>query len=424
MNIPQALFRGASAAEFALIGDRGLPIDVGRYQCLAALGNNGLRQLWQDHLDHHHVMVNGSFDHRKYAELIAQSGIPWPRTDTGCYRSDKETLKEMSLTNGEPWKSIYELKRSIAGGVIDGLQLRPHSRLYAAPKPFMTITGRSAPSTSEFVYLGPKWLRSLLQPPPGRTLMELDWGSQEYGIAAALSQDPAMLEAYLSGDPYIHLAKLAGGVPDDADATSHPKERDAFKIVSLAVLMGMGAGSVGRKTGKGLFAGEQLMRQHREIFKTFWKWSDAVHATGAAARDIETAFGLVYNPRSYDQYKPRTARNFLLQATGSDMLRVAILLLAEAGIEVVATVHDSVVVECDTADACNVQKMAIECMEEASRITLWDRLTIRVDSPKIDPAQGEVKRVNHPHHFQDKKGIVTWRDLSRHLNLVLDEHGG
>jgi DNA polymerase-1 len=59
--------------------------------------------------------------------------------------------------------------------------------------------------------------------------MELDWSSQEYGIAAALSQDPRMMEAYRSGDPYIHLAKLAKAVPEHANSDSHPKERGVFK---------------------------------------------------------------------------------------------------------------------------------------------------------------------------------------------------
>jgi hypothetical protein len=353
-----------------------------------------------------------SFDNGRFEKLVAGSGIAWPRTDTGRLRQDKDTIKDISRVHGEPWISIRELKSSLAKSAVDGLRLGPDKRLYASPRPFMTITGRNAPSTSEFLWSGPKWTRSLLQPPEGRSLLYADWSNQEYAIAAALSEDPAMLKAYGSGDPYLALARMAGAVPGEATKASHPRQREAFKIVSLATLMGMGPESIGRRTGGGPIVGQQLLHLHKKVFSKFWSWSDAVGDTGAAARDIETAFGLVYNPGDPAHYKPRTARNFLLQSTGSDMLRVAVLLLADAGTEVIATIHDAVLVECDTTDAEDVEAVVKSCMEEASRITLWDRLTVRVDSD----------RVGYPFHYQDEKGIAFWRKLAPLLGLPLDDN--
>ena len=424
MNLEQALFRGASMAVFADIGDRGLPVDTGRYEVVRELGNHGLRKLWQENLDEHGIMENGSFSHYRFSELVRESGLIWAVTDTGRYKTDKDTLKDASKAFGEPWTSVYELVRSTASGAVDGLKLGEGGRLYAAPKPFATVTGRSAPSTSEFLFNGPKWLRSLLQPGLGRSLLEFDWSNQEYAIAAALSEDSGMMDAYAAGDPYLAFAKTVNAVPPDATKDSHPTERDAYKVVSLAVLMGMGVWRIGRQTRKGFFAGEELLRRHKETFPRFWDWSDSVAATGAAARDIETAFGLRYNPGDPDQYNPRTARNFLLQSTGSDMLRIAVLLLADAGINVIATIHDAVLVECKTSRASEVEEEVISLMEEASRIALWDRLTVRVDPPKIDLKHDKVTRVDHPFHFQDKKGVVTWRKLAALLNLPLDDANG
>ncbi|MCH7226867.1 DNA polymerase [Haloferula sp. A504] len=424
MNLQQAILRGASMAAFGAIGDRGLPVDVERYKQVRHLGNIGLRQLWQEHLDAYRLMDKGSFCYERFAQLVSDSGMLWPRTDTGRFRTDKDTLKDAAKAHGEPWASVYELVRSIAEGAVDGLKLGRDGRLYAAPKPFMTISGRSAPSTSEFLFLGPKWLRSLLQPPENKSLLQFDWSNQEYAIAAALSQDPAMMAAYSAGDPYLAFAKVAGAVPEVATKDSHPTERAAYKVVSLAVLMGMGVGSIGRQTGMGFFGGRELLRKHKETFPVFWSWSDAVASTGAAARDIETAFGLIYNPEDPAQFRPRTARNFLLQSTGSDMLRVAVLLLEDAGINVVATIHDAVVVECQTCESPEVEEIVVSLMEEASRITLWDRLTVRVDRPKVDPDRGEVTQVDHPYHFQDKKGIITWRKMASLLGLALDGNHG
>jgi hypothetical protein len=388
------------------------------------LGNVGLRRLWQEHLDVHGLMQAGSFCYRRFEELVMKSGTPWPRTDTGRFKYDKDTLKDASKVYGEPWASVYELVRSIAEGAVDGLKIGSDGRLYAAPKPFMTFTGRAAPSTSEFLFLGPKWLRSLLQPSRGHTLLQFDWSNQEYAIAAALSQDQAMMAAYDDGDPYMAFAKMAGAVPPRATKDSHSVERSAYKIVSLAVLMGMGVVNIGRQTGTGYFGGQELLRKHKRAFPNFWDWSDAVAATGAAGRDIETSFGLVYNPGDPNQFKPRTARNFLLQSTGSDMLRVALLLLEQAGIRVISTIHDAVLVECETNRVEAVVREVVSIMEDASQIVLWGRLTVRVDPPKVDLGHGELTRVDYPFHFQDKKGIKTWRKLAPLLNLHLDAYNG
>ena len=41
------------------------------------------------------------------------------------------------------------------------------------------------------------------------------WAQQEFGIAAALSGDEAMMAAYQSGDPYLALAIATGAAPAD-----------------------------------------------------------------------------------------------------------------------------------------------------------------------------------------------------------------
>ena len=89
-------------------------------------------------------------------------------------------------------------------------------------------------------------------------------------------------------------------------------------------------------------------------------------------------------------------------------------MLAGKGIEVIATVHDSVMIECDTRDAAEVGRIATDCMREASLITLWDHLEVRTD----------VKRVDHPFHYQDEKGRAYWTRLAGLLHLPLDDHGG
>jgi DNA polymerase I-like protein with 3'-5' exonuclease and polymerase domains len=84
------------------------------------------------------------------------------------------------------------------------------------------------------------WLRGLILPEEGCGLAYIDWEQQEFGIAAALSGDANMLEAYDSGDPYLAFAKQAGAAPPNATKASHGTLREQFKACALAVQYGMG----------------------------------------------------------------------------------------------------------------------------------------------------------------------------------------
>jgi hypothetical protein len=99
--------------------------------------------------------------------------------------------------------------------------------------PFRTKTGRNAPSNGKFVFGPSRWIRGLIKPSTGYGIAYIDWSSQEFGIAAALSADEAMMEAYRSGDPYTWLGKRSGAIPADADKTH--RKRELFKVCALAL---------------------------------------------------------------------------------------------------------------------------------------------------------------------------------------------
>ena len=94
------------------------------------------------------------------------------------------------------------------------------------------------------------WLRGLIRPKPGWGLAYVDWSQQEFGIAAALSGDTAMLEAYQSGDPYMAFAIQAGAVPPGATRVLYDQERNLFKECALGVQYGMGETGLAAKVNK------------------------------------------------------------------------------------------------------------------------------------------------------------------------------
>ena len=156
---------------------------------------------------------------------------------------------------------------------------------------FRARTGRNQPSNSAFIFGPAVWLRGLIKPKHGQGLAYIDWSQQEFGIAAALSKDPLMMEAYSTGDPYLTFAKQAGAAPENATKQTHSVVREQFKACALAVQYGMEAKSLATRIGRPFEYAKELLRLHRQTYKTFWRWSDAIVDYAVLYRKLQTAFG-------------------------------------------------------------------------------------------------------------------------------------
>jgi DNA polymerase I-like protein with 3'-5' exonuclease and polymerase domains len=257
-------------------------------------------------------------------------------------------------------------------------------------------SSRNAPSNSKFIFGPSKWLRSLIKPPPGKAVAYIDWEQQELAIAAALSGDPVMQEMYGSGDFYMAFARSIGAAPPDATGETHADVRETFKIVSLGVLYGLSDRGIAAKLGVQPCRGRELLQLHKQTFKQFWIWSDAVEVQAALTGQLHTVFG--WTVHVGDEVNPRSMRNFPMQANGAEMMRLACCLATERGIQVCAPIHDALLVEADS-DAIEVVVAETQAiMEEASRIVL-DGFSLRT----------EVKIVRHPQRFLDKRGVGMWK---------------
>jgi DNA polymerase I len=270
---------------------------------------------------------------------------------------------------------------------------------------FRARTGRNQPSNTKFIFGPAVWLRGLIQPPAGCGIAYIDWKQQEFGIAAALSHDPKMIEAYLSGDPYLAFAKQAGAAPANATKTTHKAVREQFKACVLAVQYGMGAEALAQRIGQPPIRARELLRLHRETYRVFWRWSDAAVDHAMLKGSLHTVFG--WRVQVPQDPNPRSLRNFPMQANGAEMLRLACCLATERGIEVCAPVHDAVLIcaplERLEADVARMQ----EAMREASRIVL-DGFELGTD----------VHLVRYPDRYMDERGAVMW---DRVMKLIEDE---
>jgi len=95
--------------------------------------------------------------------------------------------------------------------------------------------------------------------------------------------------------------------------------------------------------------------------------------------------------------RPTTLRNYMMQASGSEMLRAACCLATERGILLCAPVHDALLVEGPTGEIEDVVAATRAAMGEASRLVL-DGLEVATDATEVC----------WPDRYADKRGQVMW----------------
>ena len=405
-DIPRALLRGRYMKAAARIEHSGVPIDT------STLGR--LRTQWEAiqaqliaEIDRDYGVFEGrSFKSERLAAYLATHDIPWPRLPSGALDLKDDTFREMARSY-PVLTPLRELRVALSQMRLADLAIGNDGRNRCLLSAFRARTGRNQPSNSKFIFGPAVWLRGLIQPKPGHGIAYVDWSQQEFGIAAALSGDPLMMDAYQSGDPYLAFAKQAGAVPEDATKKSHKAERDQFKACVLAVQYGMGAESLALRINQPEIRARELLRLHRETYRVFWAWSDAAVDHAMLHGKLWTVFG--WTVHTGTNPNPRFLRNFLMQANGAEMLRLACCLLTEAGIRVCAPVHDAVLIEAPLGFLSEIIRQTQRIMADASAIVLGG-FRLRSDA--------EVFR--YPERYMDERGREMWDTVTGILAEIPD----
>ena len=369
ISIDHALIRGRYMKAVARIEYVGIPVDMPLLERLRANWEYIQDDLITSVDEDFGVYEGRTFKIDLFARYLNLHQIAWPRLPSGNLDLQDKTFRMMA--KGYPQLSpLRELRHSLGKMRLNEFKVGADGRNRTLLSPFQSKTGRNQPSNSKFIFGSSVWLRGLIKPPAGWGVAYVDWSQQEFGIAAALSKDQAMKQAYASGDPYLEFAKLAGGVPTDATKRSHPEQRALFKATVLAVQYGMGRESLGDRIQQPVIVAKDLLRKHREAFRIFWRWSDGNVDYALLHNNLWTVFG--WNLQVSGQINPRSLANFLMQANGAEMLRIACILMTEAGIRVCAPVHDAVLIEAPIGELDERVRQSQELMSEASRQVLGD----------------------------------------------------
>lgn len=407
IDLDLALIRGKFSWLTGRIEGNGIPIDTKTFEKLRRNWDDVERKLIAVVDKEYGVYEDRTFKTHKFLSYLQRNNIPWIFTEKGQPKLDDDTFKEMTQQFPQVG-NLRELRRTLGQMRLKSFPAGSDLRTRTALRPFASSTGRNQPSNSSYIFGSSKWLRSIIKPGPGMAVAIVDQSQQEFGIAAALSNDEAMQEAYLSGDPYLAFAIQAGAVPPTATKKSHAAERDLYKACTLAVQYGMGTKSLAERIGKPEIYAKILLDQHKSTYKQFWAWQEQVLNFASVEGYLHTTFG--WNLSISPYYNHRSVGNFPMQANGAEILRIATILAFENGLKINALIHDAIMIEapienieCDTA---SLQRI----FTQAASIVL-----------KGFPLRSDAQIIKYPDRYIDEKGFTMWNQIIDILREIPDE---
>jgi DNA polymerase I len=428
IDLGVALYHGEFAAVSALMEHHGVPIDMENFPHLAD------KDIWRTVRDamvpaidaQYGVYVrdsagNWSFNMERFDKYLEREGIAWRRTETGKLDMKRKTFEDMSkgypqLKNLRQLRHMRDKMRTVKLAV--GSDGRNRTVLW----PFKAKTSRTQPKSSQWIFSPAVWLRSLIKPAPGMAVAYIDYVSMEFMIAAVLSDGHCgpvntMLEMYNSGDPYIAFAKRVGAIPSGATkevikrSNWYTEVRNRYKVMLLATQYGMAAETLAGRLGISIFEAHEMLNQHRELFARYWSWSDDWVQHALQTGTMRTTFSWTCRTGILE-LNERSIRNWPIQATGADILRIACILAARHGIKILAPVHDAVLIESQTERIeADVARMR-EIMRRASRVVF----NATADGPH--ELRTDATIVRYPECYSDKRGAAMWD----HVLELLTEH--
>ena len=399
LKLNQALLRGRYMKAVGAMQHHGIPIDLNLLDMLNANWDAIKLKLIAKVDTQYGVYVDRTFKEAMFETYLAHKQIPWPRLESGRLALDRDTFSNMSKRHPAV-QPLHELRKTLGELKLNKLAVGRDSRNRTILSPFAAKTGRNQPSTTKFVFGPAKWVRGLIKPAEGIALAYCDWSSQEIAIAAALSGDELLWDAYHTGDPYLAFAIAAGLAPPDATKQTHKAIRNRCKAVVLGTNYGMSAYGVAQAAKIHELEAKALLQKHRETYRKFWAWAENNKDRGLLGLKLETCFGWPIQVTAGD-VKANTFLNWPMQAHGAEMMRIACILAVERGIKLCAPIHDALLIEAPLDQIDSEVVRLKECMSEASEAVLGGGKVCRVDADIV----------RYPDRYMDEHGQEMWDQI-------------
>jgi len=295
-------------------------------------------------------------------------------------------LRRVSAKALQPFLSQYPVLQHILDYRQGAVEYRLESFLSAVSP----VTGRLHPTYSQLAAATGRFscsnpniqsfprareYRACIIPAPGKLFAIADYSQIELRIAAQICKDQRMLEAFRSGQDLHRLT--AGILMDKPPETVTPKERQAAKAVNFGLIYAMGAAGLAAYATQ-QYGVEMTLEEATRFRERYFQAYRGVAAWHARAKREQPTMvrSLSGRLRRVPKGALTNVLNSPVQGTGADILKKALLLLSRAlrplGGQIVAMIHDEILVETTAIQAEVVARVMSRAMEEAAAAFLPD----------------------------------------------------
>jgi DNA polymerase-1 len=339
IDMLRAPIRGAYMMEIERIRWRGIPIDMEKYRLAEQQGPvvaSKMRRELNRKLGAE-IYYCGVFKRKVMFQVMRRNNISIPiDPKTGKPSVATKLLKSM-IDTYPIIKIFYEDKRMIDALQNLKLEIGADGRNRFWLNPFGTKTGRNNPSTNRAIFGLPHTMRSFIKPGPGMAIAQVDFSTEEIGIAAFLSGDPQLIADYQNGDVYRQFAANSLGIQNPTE-----QQRQTYKGIVLGRIYGKGAASLARDLGISKSQAVAILDEMRARYPVLEAWLQRVTTKAAHCIPITCTLGWSLTAVG----KPgeeRTFLNFPMQGNGGELLRLVIIRASH--LPIIGCAHDSFMVE-------------------------------------------------------------------------------
>ncbi|AHF06564.1 DNA polymerase I [Desulfitobacterium metallireducens] len=306
---------------------------------------------------------------------------PVKKTKTG-YSTDAETLEELRLShpivdNVLNYRQLSKLMSTYVNGLLG--QIR-EGKIHTTFQQTVTATGRLS-STEPNLQNIPirleqgRLLRKVFQAPhKDWVLLSADYSQIELRILAHYSKDEVLSESFaLNQDVHTRTASEVFGVP--MDQVTKDMRRKA-KAVNFGLVYGLTEFGLSRDLGIPRKESKYYIEKYFERYAGVKRYLAEIVLQAKEYGEVRTLMNrlrripeLRHPNRNQRQFGERIAMNTPIQGTAADIMKLAMLNVAQAlepyQADVLLQVHDELVVQVAPAELERVAKIVQEEMENA-----------------------------------------------------------
>ena len=309
------------------------------------------------------------------------------KTSTGRVSTSKAVLEELAQSHELPRLVIdYRELDKLKSVYTDALphQIASDGRIHCLLNQTVAATGRLSSSEPNLqnipirTDLGRRIRRAFVAE-KGNKIISADYSQLELRLLAHITQDEVMLEAFQKGeDIHARTARLVFGAKTDAEL----KEARRFaKIVNFAIAYAIEPWGLSQRVGISRAEAKKVIADYYNTYKGVRRYMEEVPLRAREHGYVRSIYGRIrplpgINDRNANIRKAaeREAINMPIQGTASDIVKIAMLHVAEEfkradlKAQLLMQVHDELLVETPAAESEQVAQILKHEMETAVQL--------------------------------------------------------